>query len=166
MDDASALFSEHYQALFRYLVRFTGDADLAADAAQEAFVRLLKRPPPEGATRAWLFTVGINAAREVGRTRSRRRGILERAPERAPIADPLPTPAAELEQRQRRELVQRALATLPERERIMLLMREEGFSHREIAEAAGVAPGSVGTLVARALDRLAKQLPLDRESAE
>jgi DNA-directed RNA polymerase specialized sigma24 family protein len=42
-------------------------------------------------------------------------------------------------------------------------MREEGFAHREIAEAVGTTTGSVGTLIARALDRLAQQLPLDAE---
>ena len=44
-----------------------------------------------------------------------------------------------------------ALDALDERERRMLLMREEGFAYREIAQAVDVAPGSVGTLLARAL---------------
>jgi DNA-directed RNA polymerase specialized sigma24 family protein len=44
-------------------------------------------------------------------------------------------------------------------------MREEGFTHREIAEAVGTTTGSVGTLIARALDRLAERLPLDQEDA-
>jgi DNA-directed RNA polymerase specialized sigma24 family protein len=37
-------------------------------------------------------------------------------------------------------------------------MREEGFSHREIAVAVGTTAGSVGTLLARALQRLATHL--------
>jgi DNA-directed RNA polymerase specialized sigma24 family protein len=45
----------------------------------------------------------------------------------------------------------------------MLLMREEGFSHREIADAVGTTTGSVGTMLVRALDRLAALLPLDEE---
>lgn len=163
MDDATALFSDHYPALFRCLTRFAGDADLAADAAQEVFVRLLERPPPRGATRAWLFTVGINVVRQARRTHGRRRSLLEQAPERAPVADPPRSPVAELERREQCERVRNALQALPERDRTMLLMREEGFSHREIAEATGVAAGSVGTLIARALERLAQQLPLDDE---
>ncbi len=43
--DIQQLFGEHYDVLFRYLVRLTGDPDLAADAAQEAFVRLVEREP-------------------------------------------------------------------------------------------------------------------------
>jgi DNA-directed RNA polymerase specialized sigma24 family protein len=52
---------------------------------------------------------------------------------------------------------------LGEKERTVLLMREEGFSHREIADAVGTTTGSVGTMIARALDKLAAELPLDAE---
>lgn len=160
----AALFEEHYPALYRYLVRLTGDADAAADAAQEAFVRLVERAPREGATRAWLFTVATNAAREAARTRNRRFRILQGAPERVPLADPPPDAARALETKELRLAVQAALLELPERDRTILLMREEGFSHREIADAAGTTVKSVGTMIARALDRLTAQLPLDEES--
>jgi RNA polymerase sigma-70 factor (ECF subfamily) len=46
-----------------------------------------------------------------------------------------------------------ALAELAPRDREILLMREEGFRYAEIAEVVGVAPSSVGTLLARALRR-------------
>jgi RNA polymerase sigma-70 factor, ECF subfamily len=42
---------------------------------------------------------------------------------------------------------------LPERDRQLLLMREEGFKYDEIAAVIGVAPASVGTLIARALKK-------------
>jgi RNA polymerase sigma-70 factor (ECF subfamily) len=45
------------------------------------------------------------------------------------------------------------LDRLPERDRQLLLMREEGFKYEEIARVVGVAPASVGTLIARALKR-------------
>ena len=56
-----------------------------------------------------------------------------------------------------------ALAKLSEKERTTLLMREEGFSHQEIAAAVGTTTKSVGTLIARSLDKLANVLTLDRE---
>lgn len=161
--DVAALFAEHHTALFRYLARWTGDPDVAADAAQEAFVKLLERPPKPGETRAWLFRVGTNAARESERTRSRRSRLLEEAPDRAPMGDAPLAPDARLAAGERRGVVQQALAGLPERDRTVLLMREEGFSHREIAEAVGTTTGSVGTMIARALDKLAAELRLDEE---
>jgi DNA-directed RNA polymerase specialized sigma24 family protein len=42
-------------------------------------------------------------------------------------------------------------------------MREEGFSYAEIARAVEVAPGSVGTLIARALKRFGSVYRVDRE---
>jgi RNA polymerase sigma factor (sigma-70 family) len=164
MVDAAAFFERHYQSLYRYLVRFAGDADVAADAAQEAFLRLIERPPPNGVERAWLFKVGTNVVLEGARTSARRARLLEAAPENAPHGDPPRDPHELVESDERRRTVNRALASLGAKERTALLMREEGFSHREIAEAVGTTTGSVGTLIARALNRLAGELALDRDS--
>jgi RNA polymerase sigma-70 factor (ECF subfamily) len=49
-----------------------------------------------------------------------------------------------------RAAVRRALAALPERQAQLLLMRHAGLSYRELAEALGIAPGSVGTSLVRA----------------
>jgi RNA polymerase sigma-70 factor (ECF subfamily) len=56
------------------------------------------------------------------------------------------------------ERVREALETLSPRDREMLLLRQEGFSYREIAEVAGVSDRSVGTILARALQRFAGEL--------
>ena len=161
--DATELYREHYAGLCRYLYRFTGDADAAADAAQEAFVRLLDRAPRAENPRAWLFTVATNVALEASRTRSRRWRLLLAGASRAPHSDAPLTPDARLEAEMDRERVQEALLALSEKERQALLMREEGFAQREIAEAVGTTTGSVGTLIARAMDKLARNLNLDPE---
>jgi RNA polymerase sigma factor (sigma-70 family) len=164
MPDAERLFDENCQALYRYLVRFSGDADLAADAVQEAFLRLIERPPPDtDFGRAWLFKVATNVVVEAARTRSRHTRLLAASPARAPIGDAPRSPYDLVEADEQRRLVAEALALLSEKERTALLMREEGFSHREIAQAVGTTTGSVGTLVARALARLADELGLDRD---
>jgi RNA polymerase sigma-70 factor (ECF subfamily) len=155
MHDAERLFNDHAAALFRYLVRFTGDADLASDCVQETFVRVLDRSSASEIQRAWLFTVATNLALEFRRTSSRRARLLDASSDRIPLADASPTPLEHVEARERHERAVRALATLSEKERSAVLMREEGFSHREIAEAVGTTTGSVGTLVARALLKFA-----------
>ena len=63
------------------------------------------------------------------------------------------SPLDDLERTERIELVRKALERLSERDRQMLLMREEGFRYTEIAEAVGVRSTSVGALVARALKK-------------
>jgi RNA polymerase sigma-70 factor (ECF subfamily) len=162
--DAARLFEQHHDALLRYLVRLTGDLDAAHDAAQEAFARLVAKPPRNEHPRAWLFTVATNVVRAGANAGRRRAALLRAGVARAPHSDPVPSPEyAALAEADRRR-VRAALDALPEKERVMLLMREEGFSHREIAEAVGTTTGSVGTMLARALDRLAALLPLDAES--
>jgi RNA polymerase sigma factor (sigma-70 family) len=162
--DAARLFEEHHGSLFRYLVRLTGDADLAHDAAQEAFTRLLQKPPRAEQPRAWLFTVATNVVRAWANSKKRRGELLLHAGARVPVADALPVPDEFAESNERRTAVQRALAELNEKERTVLLMREEGFAHREIAEAVGTTTASVGTMIARALDKLAAALPLDADA--
>jgi RNA polymerase sigma factor (sigma-70 family) len=161
VDHVSELFEKHHQALYRYLVRLSGDADVAADAAQEAFVRLFQRASGMPVDRAWLFKVGTNRVLEGLRTAGRRARLLGGRAEQT-MGDPPIAPDAIVEAEQRRTAVMAALERLTAKERIAVLMREEGFTHREIAEAVGTTTGSVGTLLARALERLARETTLDR----
>jgi RNA polymerase sigma factor (sigma-70 family) len=74
------------------------------------------------------------------------------------LPGPAPDPAAAPERAEVVGRVRAALAALSERDRTILLMREEGFTHREIADAVGTTTQSVGTLIARALDKMAGAL--------
>jgi RNA polymerase sigma factor (sigma-70 family) len=163
--DVARLFQEHHDALFRYLERYTGDPDLAADAAQEAFVRLARKGPRHDAhVRAWLFQVATNVVRDDRRAGRRRLALLEAKPDRVPGARPEPDPSEQTEREELQLRVRAALDALNQRERTILLMREEGFTHREIAAAVGTTTKSVGTMIARALEKLSRQLGLEPEA--
>jgi RNA polymerase sigma-70 factor (ECF subfamily) len=156
-----ALYEANHPGLWRYVQRLVGDGDVADDIVQEAFVRLLKRPDLDGeAARLWLFTVATNLVRDRGRTSARRLRLLTIDP----VAPEPDEPADQrLERRERTAAVRRALDSLSERDQQLLLMREEGFKYHEIAVAIGVAPGSIGTLIARAVKRFTETYePLDR----
>jgi RNA polymerase sigma-70 factor (ECF subfamily) len=161
--DVVQLFADHHRPLCRYLMRFTGDSDVAADAAQEAFVRAMNQKPTPANPRAWLYTVATNIARDEARTRSRRALILAQTPEDFVMSTAAPDPAMALDASERRATVQRALLELSEKERTALLMREEGFAQREIADALGTTIGTVGSLTARALVKLAQRLNIEKE---
>lgn len=150
--DVEKLFHEIHPRLYRYLYRLTGDADAAEDVAQEAFVRLAGQALPEGEARPWLFTVATNLVRDRSRRAERHRRLQVRIPTGR---EPVP-PDVATERREAVETVRRVLDQLPERDRTMLLMREEGFRYADIARVVGVAPGSVGTLLARAGRRFAE----------
>lgn len=148
--DFDAVFTKLYPSLFRYLQRLTGDDDVAEDIAQESFVRLLRQPLPEAEVRPWVFTVAMNLVRDRARKNDRRQRLLTTAPE---LVRRPPLPDEDAERSERINVVRQVLSRLPERDRQLLLMREEGFKYDEIARVIGVAPASVGTLIARALKK-------------
>jgi len=153
--DFEAAFHDHNASLFRYVQRLLGDADVAADVVQESFVRLLSHPMPDAEIRRWLFTVATNLVRDHGRMETRRQRLLAESYQRPSVG---PSPEEAASQAENVATARRALDQLAVRDQRMLLMREEGFRYAEIAEAVGVAPGSVGTLLARALRRFSAAL--------
>lgn len=149
-DRFSALFDAQHPRLFRVLCRLCGDPELAADVAQDAFVRLWRRGSLPDRPEAWLITVALNRFRNTQAKRSRRLRLL--TPERAAAAhsDSAASPAEELAAAAARERVRRALDGLSERERALLLMHAEGYAYRDIAAALSLHEPSIGTLLARA----------------
>lgn len=154
--DIDALFHRTYPQLFRYLHRLTGNPDTADDLAQESFVRLVARPMPEAEARPWLFRVATNLFLDGARRAQRHRRLLAVHPV---LPGGAPAPDEEVEHTERVRGVREALEKLPERDRVILLMRMEGFKYDEIARAVGVAPGSIGTLLARATRRFTAAYP-------
>lgn len=149
--DFDALYARLHAPLLRYVERLVGDRDAAEDLVQEAFVRLLRRPDLDGEdARLWIFTVATNLVRDRGRAATRRQRLLAAGTVEQPSIN---LPDEDLERAERIRTVRTALDALPERDRLMLLMREEGFRYSEIAEALNVSASSVGTLIARALKR-------------
>jgi RNA polymerase sigma-70 factor (ECF subfamily) len=141
-----ASFEAEFPRLFRYLDRLSGEPDLAADLAQESFVRLHQRGAMPERPGLWLITVALNLFRNVKSTSARRRRLLTMARAEAVLADPTPTPA----QTDDADTVRSALGRLPQRDQQMLLLRAEGYSYRDIASALDLNEASIGTLLARA----------------
>jgi RNA polymerase sigma factor (sigma-70 family) len=150
--DWSDLYRSTFSDLVRFLHRKVWDVERARDLAQECFVRALRDEPER--PRAWLFAVAANLARDEARTVIRRRKHLtllkaEASGRRAPD-----DPARELAERERQERVKEALEALGERDREVLLLWDAGLNYSEISEETGLAPGAVGTTLARARRRL------------
>lgn len=145
-----AVFVLRFAELFRWLDRYAGDASLASDVAQEAFVRLYQRGEMPADVRAWLVSVALNLVRDEQRRIARQRRLLLHRSAGDTMADAAPSPEEDVLAVERRRLVRQALDTLDERDRAMLLLREEGYSYRELASALDLLEASVGTLLSRA----------------
>ncbi len=147
------LFEQDYPSLVRFLYRRLGDRDQAEDLAQEAFIRLLERQPRN--PRAYLFTTALNLVRDAMRGETRRtRHLQVLAAEDREAAEP--SPEHEVLRSETAAGVRAALAQLSERDHTLLLLWEEGFPYKEIADLIGVSPTSVGPLLARAQKRFLK----------
>lgn len=155
MDDVERLFRTYHGMLVRYLTRRLGDRDWAEEVAQETFVRALRQPSLVN-ERAWLFTVANNLVRDDARRDARRRRHLSLLAEEARDEAMEPEPTS-LERAEEAAMARRAVDALGERDRLALLMREEGLDYGEIAQALGLSVGSIGTTLARARRRLVEQ---------
>lgn len=143
----AGLFHAHFPRIFRVLDRLSGDAELAADLAQEAFIRLHRRGSLPELPEAWLISVGLNLLRNERSTERRRRRLLSLSGEPPGAA---PSPDEALLAGESAVRVRAAVDGLPERSRELLLLWAEGYNYREIALALALHEASVGTLLARA----------------
>jgi RNA polymerase sigma-70 factor (ECF subfamily) len=154
------LFAETCDYVHGVALHLTRDEDAAGDLTQEVFLRVLTRIRQfEGrsAFRTWLFRIALNAARD---RRRRRRPVLPLDE----VAGALPAPSRSIESellaRDRDARVRAALANLPHRLRVPLVLRYvAGLSYAEIGEVLALRPGTVASRLSRGLLRLGRALP-------
>lgn len=140
----------HLPRLRRLAVALCRDRDAADDLVHEAVARALDKAALFDGTnaRAWLATILLNLYRS-----DRRR--FARLPTLVDLDSPAALGAGARGIDENGPDIRRALATLPEEQRIaMLLLALEGLSYREIAAAQGVPIGTVMSRIARARDNL------------
>jgi RNA polymerase sigma-70 factor (ECF subfamily) len=153
--DAEAMleqaFEEHWAAVCKTLYRLVGDWGEAQDLAMETFWRLHTGPPRDLTNLGgWLYRVATNLGLNAIRARRRRQQYEEQAGAlRLQRTDPL-VPAREVERRETQARVRNVLARMKPRKAHLLILRYTDHTYAEIADILGIAPGSVGTLLARA----------------
>jgi RNA polymerase sigma-70 factor (ECF subfamily) len=156
------LVRQHHQGVIDVVYRMCGDTHLAEDAAQDAFIQAWLHLPsfrPGTSLRNWLYRIAVNAALDT----------LRRAPktpfadlETLAMPDPQAGPEAALLQKERSLAVQKALSSLPEASRAVLVLREYGsLSYQEISSALDIPLGTVMSRLNYARERLKEILTPD-----
>lgn len=140
---AESLFTQYHDRLLRYFSRAAGERETARDLAQEVFLRVSRTAiptAPENQLAGWLFKIARNVALDHHRQQRRR-------PETASCS--APEDAKDAQQEMALALKQ-ALATLPDLDRDVFLLREvSGLSREEIATACELTPDAVRSRIHR-----------------
>ena len=165
-----------YQGRVTNLIsRVLNDRNGADDLSQEVFVRVFvhRRNYRRGSKLStWVFTIAANLAKNEIRRRVRRRNwfsldaltdVLQDS--MIQLSDPAEGREAGLEREQLQGEVGRAIATVPEKYRLALVLRDiEGLAYEEIAEVLGIPGGTVRSRINRARSMLKRKLePLLRK---
>ncbi|HEY7213688.1 MAG TPA: sigma-70 family RNA polymerase sigma factor [Thermoanaerobaculia bacterium] len=159
----ASLVDSHQERLLRLCERLLGDAEEARDAAQDVFLKAYRKAAavrPQGQVYTWLYRIAVNHCLNKLRRRKLVRFLRwEDTEERdAPAFEPpdeAADPAAALEARRRWRVTRRALARLPENQRsVVVLVRFEGLSYKQVAEVLDITEGAVESRLFRAMRRL------------
>jgi RNA polymerase sigma-70 factor (ECF subfamily) len=159
---------ERYQArLVALMHHLVGNADEAEDLAQEVFLRVYKSRKKYRARAkfsTWFFTIANNLALNALRARQRRpavplpvsdSGPLGPRPAEQLVRDRATSPSQHMQQLELAQVLQRALETLNERQRVAVLLNKfEEMNYAEIAEVMGLTTKGVKSLLSRARTNL------------
>lgn len=153
------LVSRSYRPAYTLALRLLRDPDDAAEATQEAYVRMvkgLKRFRDDGAFPTWLFKIVSNVCMSEMRKRSRR----ETPTELEVVPDPDPMDVEDLVAgRLLREQLAELVDGLPDTDRTAILLRDVyDLSTDESAEILGISPGALKVRLHRARRRLRERL--------
>lgn len=163
-DAFESLMSAYERKIYGLCLRMMGNRQDGEDAAQEAMVRIWQKLPQyrgEAAFSTWVYRVTASACTDAIRKRSlRAQPSLEAMREDGfEPQDGAPTPQQAVENSERREAMQRAIAGVPEQMRSVFLLRDvHGLSVEEKARALNVSSGTVKSRLSRAREKIAAAL--------
>jgi RNA polymerase sigma-70 factor, ECF subfamily len=139
-----------------------GNREDAQDMAQEAFLRCWRAQeglPDVHNLRAWIFRVGLNAAKDLQRSAWRRRVKPLPGAETLPMVETSPSPCSMLEEQESLGQLRQALLHLrPEEQEVFLLRQNGDLTYEQIAELFDRPVGTVKTQMRSALQKLRKVL--------
>lgn len=155
------IYSQHKVAATAW--RLLGNTEDTRDATQEVYLRVykhLKQFKPEQDFFGWLYRITVNVCHDMARKRKphnveltsleveREAGTLEQ------LAQPEVTEQATL-LAERRAMIARAMATLPDKERAAIVLRDiEGLSTEEVAQIMGSRPATVRSQISSARGKI------------
>jgi RNA polymerase sigma-70 factor (ECF subfamily) len=162
------LVLKYQHKIVNLVMRYVRDPDLALDITQEAFIkayRALPRFRGDSAFYTWMYRIAVNTAKNHLAAQRRRPMDVEldmQDPEQYDLHAKLKetdTPEGVTLSNELKEIVERAIASLPEDLRTAIILRElEGMSYEEIAQTMECPVGTVRSRIFRARDAIGKKV--------
>lgn len=156
------LYREFAPAIFRFCRRTMPAREDAEDATTEIFMKLREKIGQYDSTRpfqAWLYKVSANHCWDMLRKRRIRQDLETEGVEDMPLEHPEPSQLEKMVEASSSQDVRDALAKLPARSRMALVLRYySDMSYDEIADAIGVRRNFVGVVLLRARHQLREAL--------
>ena len=173
-DAFDELISRYQRRVYTFAYRLTGNTDDAADIAADTFVRIYSSIGSfrgDSSFVTWLFRVVTNIYLDSRKRRKTRQTVsldevvaLEESTVQRQVEDEGPTPQELVEASERSAALQAAVASLPEYQRLMIVMyHSEGMAYEEIAETLHLPIGTVKSRLNRARLALRRKLEPLRE---
>jgi RNA polymerase sigma factor (sigma-70 family) len=152
--DLERVFRAEYPRVVGIARRVLGQGEEAEDAAQEVFLAFARSGVPRSQAPGWLAVAAAHTALNAVRSRQRR----SRRESAFAAPDHVPDVADHVLAEEGRAQVRQALARLPRRQALVVLLRHSGLSYQEIAARLDMPVGSVGTTLRRAEAAVRKEL--------
>ena len=157
--DFELLMQRRYRSVLNLAYRFLGDATAAEDVAQDVFLQLFRSAAtyrPKASFTTWLYTITRNACYSELRRRGRKPLLFD---EQAAGDPPAPDTPDSLEQAELQRAVKSAIASLPQGQRMAVILRRyEQLSYEQIAEVMGATESAVKSLLHRSRETLKEKL--------
>ncbi|HDN79419.1 MAG TPA: sigma-70 family RNA polymerase sigma factor [Chloroflexi bacterium] len=158
LDAFNELVIRYQKTAYNVAYRILGDAEAAADAVQDAFLKAFKniRRFRGGSFKSWMFRIVTNTCYDVLRARKRRPSSsldgMEVELNHTPLGDSgVESPEEYAIRQELNRLIQEAINSLPPEQRVIIVLSDiEGFDYREISETLGIPLGTVKSRLSRA----------------
>lgn len=159
----NTIVTRHERIVFNVCLRLLYDSALAEDATQDTFIKAWTAIDSfrGGSVRAWLLRIATNRCYDLLRAKGRRPAdsldaeTFEAEPEWSSQSGIAEHPEDHASRRELSSFLERALAQLPDDQRLVIILSDvHGNSYEEIAAITGVAVGTVKSRISRARGRL------------
>ncbi|MEN7550212.1 RNA polymerase sigma factor [Rapidithrix thailandica] len=158
-----------YQRVYNFCFNYFSDHDRAMEATQKTFIALHQHLPSlqkPNLFKSWLYRIAINFCHEEERKQKRRGWFFWNTTEKSgegktntSWTSTLPNPEEALQQQELASLLAKALKSLPEEQRVVVIMKEyEGLKFKEIAEVLKMSENTVKSRMYYGLKALRKIL--------